>query len=477
MGREELNGLGREELVELILRQRQELAEREAEVAEQREVIARRDARVRELEDELARLSLPAKTPENSSVPPSRGQKANAERRAGAKRGPKRGHVGVSRARQEPEVVLHCRPAACGACGATLSGSEQRRVGRSQVIDLPAVRPAVVEAWRYAAICAACGARTEGPYPAGFEPQRSFGPGIEALLGYLREAHHLGYERLETVCRDVFGLRISQGAIANALGRLAERARPTHEAIGAEVRASPVINSDETGARVDGRTQWHWVFQTPGASYHVIRPSRGADVIDEFLAGAEPAVWGSDLWAPQVGTPSGAHQVCLSHQLRDLTYAVEADGPTGSRWARDLRHVFGRALRLRHERDRVSPATFARRRVLIEQATDRLVFGPPLLSKSEARRLQRRYQQHRASLFVCLQREDVEPTNNGSERDLRNSVIHRKVTGGYRSGWGTEASAICTSILTTARKRGENLYAALRAIAGPSPLQAAGIRP
>src|SRR5207248_7042884 len=146
---------------------------------------------------------------------------------------------GVSRARQEPDVVLHCRPTACGACGAALSGSEQRRVGRSQVTDLPAARPAVVEARRYAASCAACGARTEAPYPAGFEPRRSFGPGIEALLGYLREAHHLGYERLETVCRDVFGLRISQGATANALGRLAERARPAYEALRGQVRAGP----------------------------------------------------------------------------------------------------------------------------------------------------------------------------------------------------------------------------------------------
>jgi transposase len=439
------------------------------------EHLGQRAARVRELEDEVARLSLPAKTPENSSLPPSRGQKANAERRAGAKRGPKRGHVGVSRARQEPDVVLHCRPTACGACGVALSGSEQRRVGRSQVTDLPAVRPAVAEAWRYSAICAACGARTEASYPAGFEPQRSFGPGIEALLGYLREAHHLGYERLETVCRDVFGLRISQGAIANALRRLAERARPAYDALREQVRGSPVINSDETGARIDGRTHWHWVFQTPDASYHEIAPSRGAAVIDAFLAGAEPEVWGSDLWAPQVGTPAGAHQVCMSHQFRELAYAVEADGPAESRWARDLRHLFGRALRLHHERDRVSPATFARRRVLIEKATDRLVFGPPLLPKSEARRLQRRYQQHRASLFVFLQREDVEPTNNGSERDLRNAVIHRKVTGSYRSGWGAEASAICTSILTTARKRGQNLVEQLDALAGPSPLRAAGI--
>ncbi len=69
----------------------------------------------------------------------------------------------------------------------------------------------------------------------------------------------------------------------------------------------------------------------------------------------------------------------------------------------------------------------------------------------------------------------MEPTNNAAERDLRTSVIHRKVTGGYRSAWGAEASAIFTSLLATARKRGDNLYDALRAVAGPSPLQAAGM--
>src|SRR5437764_14619692 len=141
MGSGELDGLGRGELVGLIVRERRELAQREAELAAQREALAEREARVRELdgrvrelEEEVARLSLPPKTPETSSVPPAKGQKADlAEARRAAKRGPKHGHVGVSRARQEPDVVLHCRPAACGSCGAALPEAEQRPVGRSQV--------------------------------------------------------------------------------------------------------------------------------------------------------------------------------------------------------------------------------------------------------------------------------------------------------------------------------------------------------
>src|SRR3954453_4106651 len=109
----ELAGLSREELLELVRCQQEELAAREA-------AIERRDEKIRSLEEELAQFRRPAKTPENSSVPPSRGQKAN--RGAGRRRkpGPKRGHVGVSRMRSTPDVVIECRPSACAGCGEAL---------------------------------------------------------------------------------------------------------------------------------------------------------------------------------------------------------------------------------------------------------------------------------------------------------------------------------------------------------------------
>jgi transposase len=433
--------------------------------------IERRDEKIRELEAELAQFRRPTKTPENSSVPPSRGQKANRAEGQRRKLGPKRGHVGVSRARSEPDVVVECRPRACAGCGQELPQTGGRRTGCSQVVDVPAFAPVVIEAWQYTVACERCGERTAGTYPAGLEPRRTFGHGVEALLSYFHERHHVSYERLVEICRDVFGLAISQGGVENALHRWVERARPTYAAIREQVRGSPVINSDETSARVAGRNHWQWVFQTPEASYHVIAPSRGGEVIDAFLAGATPEVWGSDLWAPQVLTAAAEHQICLSHQERDLTCAVEADTGAARRWAIELRHVLGRAIRLHHERAEVTPQTFARRRLLIDNATDRLVFDRDVAPKTEAARLQQRYRSHRDSLYVFLHRADVEPTNNSSERDLRPSVIHRKVTGGFRSAWGAEASAIRSTILATARKRGRNLLDAVRAVAGPSPLQ------
>jgi len=452
MGRDALAELSREQLLELVVQLATRVAELEAQIGQ------------------------PPKTPGNSSVPPSVGFKPNrGERRARKRRG---GHDGISRRRHQPDVIVRCRPSTCQGCGEPLPLAGQRRVGRSQVIELPPVQPVVVEAWQYAARCQGCGVKTKGTYPVGLEPTRTFGPQIEALLGYFHERHHVSYERLVEVCRDVFGLQISEGGIDLALRRLAERARPTYDAIGAEVRAGPVIGSDETGARVAGKTAWQWVFQTPEASYHVIVPRRNAKVIAAFLGETRPESWISDLWSPQLQVDAQAHQICLSHQIRNLTYAVEADGYVGRVWAIELRHLFGRAVHLHQIRDTLTPASFTLRRRRIENAVDRLVFRtflPDQADTANARRLQERYRQHRPSLFVFFDRPDVPPTNNASEQDLRPSVIHRKVTGGFRSQRGADVSAIFTSLLATARKCGDNLFQALRSVAGPSPLHAPGL--
>jgi transposase len=295
MADDELAGLSREELLELLAQQAEVIGRQREELAEREAAIERRDEKIRELEEELAQFRRPAKTPENSSVPPSRGQKANRAPGRRRKLGPKRGHVGVSRVRSEPDVVIDCRPSTCAGCGDVLPRTGGRRVGRSQVTDLPMFAPVVIEARQYAVACTRCGEQTVGNYPPGLEPRRTFGPGIEALVSYFHERHHVSYERLVEVCRDVFGLTIGQGGVANALRRPVERARPTCLAIRETVRGSPVINSDETGARVAGRTQWQWTLQTPEASYHLITASRGSEVIAAFLDGVEPEVWGSDL--------------------------------------------------------------------------------------------------------------------------------------------------------------------------------------
>src|SRR4051794_9340300 len=106
MADDELAKLSREEVLELLARQAGVIGRQQTELAAREAAIERRDEKIRELEGELSQFRRPAKTPENSSVPPSRGQQANRVAGRRQQLGPKRGHLGVSRMRSEPDVVV-----------------------------------------------------------------------------------------------------------------------------------------------------------------------------------------------------------------------------------------------------------------------------------------------------------------------------------------------------------------------------------
>jgi transposase len=456
MSDEELAGLSPREVVALVRQLEARLRTVEAE-------LAAAQARNAELAAELVRRGGPPKTPENSSTPASKGWKRTRRSTEGAKRGPPLGHLGTSRRRAEPDGVVLCSPTHCAGCGADLAAAAQARVGTSQVVELPPVQLVVLEAWRYAATCPQCGATTTADYPAGFEPTRVFGPHLEALWTYFHEQHHVSYARLATLGRDLWRLGISQGALANALRRVATHLQPEAAAIREQVRASPVIGSDETSARVDGRTHWQWVFQTPTASYHVIVPRRNGEGVAAFLGDAVPETWVSDLWKPQLNAPAARHQICLAHQLRELQYVVDKEQ---SAWAGECQALFRLAIHRAHQRERgeLWGAAYTAAVRKIEAECDGLLATP--VAGAEASRLWVRFREHRASLFVFLYDPAVPPTNNASEQALRHSVVHRKVTGGFRSDWGADAHAIVATVLDTARKRGEDLLTTLHAAIG-----------
>ncbi|MEA3401443.1 MAG: IS66 family transposase [Armatimonadota bacterium] len=258
-------------------------------------------------------------------------------------------------------------------------------------------------------------------------------------------------------------LKSSPCELHNIVRRLAENLQPRPERIRRSIRASPVIGCDETGARVDGTNRWQWVFETPQASYHLIADSRGSRVIDDVLGDVKPQVWVSDCFSVQMKAPAQRRQLCMAHQLRDLQYGIEAERCSFC-WR--MQQLFGRAMRLDARCDEVLDDLFAAQVRHIEAACDSLLVDDA--SGKHGRRLQKRYRKHRDSLFTFLQREDVPADNNASERALRTPVVHRKVSGGFRSRWGAEAYATVSTVLQTARKHGHDPLETLTDALGPS---------
>jgi len=146
------------------------------------------------------------------------------------------------------------------------------------------------------------------------EPGTPFGAALESLATYLRYPHAISYARLSARFRQMCRVSISEGARANLFQRVKTRLDDRVAEILTRLRSSRLIGSDETGARVNGRTQWEWVFQNAAVCVPVIRPSRGHGVIQEILGDHRPTMGVSDLYSAQKHHPAEQWQVCLAHQ-------------------------------------------------------------------------------------------------------------------------------------------------------------------
>jgi len=449
---EALDSLSRQELMALIsglVEQNRLLVERNAGL----------DARIAELE---ARLGVPPKTPDNSSLPPSRGEKAN---RPDQPPKPRPGRPGVARELcSDPDHVREVLAEACAGCGHRLAAADQIDVHAYDHIDLPPVKPVTTRVNLHRGACPCCGARVVAPSPADMAPGSPFGPGIVALAVYLHTRHMVSFARLVELFHGLFGLRLSEGAIANMLARAAKPLAAEAVRIEAEVRAAPVIACDETSARVEGVTCWQWVFASASAVCHRIAASRGAAVATDFLNGVKPQVWISDRLAAQSGH-GRMHQVCLAHLLRDARYAIDAGDKT---FAPGFKFLLKRALAIGRRRDRLTDATLVAYGRDLDGRLTRLLTVQP--DTPAGRKLRKGIAKCRDKLFVFITRRDVPPTNNVSERALRPSVIFRKVTNGFRSAWGAALYAAICSVIATGVLQGLTALAAIRACLAAGPV-------
>jgi len=418
--------------------------------------------RIAELEARLAKLERLAKTPDNSSLPPSTGQKPDVP--AGGKL-PRKSRSGVARALEpNPDRITDAKLTACPHCAAAWPDAPQTPQMVYDRIELPPVRPDVTRVRLFGGRCACCGERAVAPAPAGLEPGSPFGRSVEVLVVYLHYAQAIGFERLRMLMGEVFGLSISEGAISNILARAQAPLVAAAAAIAAQVTASAVVASDETSVRVAGKTWWEWVFVTAVCVLHVIRPSRGARVVRALFGARRPRVWVSDSFGSQRGH-ADQWQMCLAHLLRDAQYAIDC-GDAG--FSAALKRLLLRAVAIGRRRDKLRDTTLEQYRADLDRRLDQVLALPRCGEAAD--RLRRRIARDRGHLFVFVTDRAVPATNNISERALRPSVIFRKVTNGFRSEWGAHTYAAFRSVVSTAKANRRSVLLDLRqALATTSP--------
>lgn len=440
-------------------------------------------AQVKELQDRLALTSRNSSKPPASNPPAQRTKSLRAP--SGKEPGAQPGHPGTTlKASPTPDRVVVHEAATCHDCGQSLSevvGWETAE--RRQVFDLPPLKLAVVEHRLREKVCPGCGTLNSGEFPAGVAPGVQYGPTIKSLAVYLVQYHLLPWQRSCDMLGDLFGQPLAAGTLASAINECADSLEKPEAEIKQAITLAPVANFDETGLYVAGRREWVHVASTPLLTHYGPHAKRGAEATHEI--GILPAFTGRaihDAWSPYFDY-SCAHGLCNAHHLRELTFVHEQLGQAWAKEMKDLLVAIKAAVEQARERGAtaLSPAQQRRFAKTYEQ---RLTAGlevpenrpPPPNGKrgrpkpSKAKNLLDRLAQRKGETLAFMYDFTVPFDNNQAERDLRMVKVQQKVSGCFRSSGGAKAFCRIRGYISTIKKQGRNVLAALSSIFAGQPL-------
>src|SRR5215218_11367404 len=307
----------REELIAVIVRQREQIAELEQEVARLRGELTTQRAEMMRLTERVGALLAALEGPDGDDSAPRPttmpGLKPAGTRRSSSPppHARKRRAGGFGRTRMRPTARQVHALAHCPQCRTALRGGTIKRT--REVIEVMPTPLVVTEHVYVERSCPRCGGRwLPGPEVDGVVVgQGRLGVGLLSLIATLREELRLPVERIQWYLEAVHGLSLSVGAIVGALHTVAERAAPLVAGIRESIRASPVLHADETGWREDGSNGYVWTFSTP-TERAFVRGSRERTVLTAAVGQDYAGVLVSDFYVAYT-TYEGRHQYCWAH--------------------------------------------------------------------------------------------------------------------------------------------------------------------
>uniref|UniRef100_UPI00084D0BCE IS66 family transposase n=1 Tax=Arcticibacter eurypsychrophilus TaxID=1434752 RepID=UPI00084D0BCE len=421
--------------------------------------------RVESLEQELS-FYKNRKNNGNSHIPssvdlgkPKRNQ--SLREKSGKKAGGQQGHEGSTLAFHAiPDEIMIYAPQYCHCCGDDLSAIPAIPLSKRQVIDIPQPVAICTEHRTFSKTCS-CGHTTKGEFPAHVKAPVQYGSHIEALTAYLNVRQYMPFGRIQEFYSKIMGLEISQGGIAGLLQRFTGKALPMYREIKNRIEKAACLGTDETGAKINGRTHWFRTWQNEALTFIVQSQSRGYKTIAQtFPDGLPEIILVHDRWAAHFRCEASQHQICLAHLLRDLNYIAQIHQDD---WSKSLKSVLKRAISLNNEADYDALSESPARNESEQSLADLLQLQLPDKHKL-AIRLQKKLHKISQHILCFLHYNSVPPDNNGSERAIRTIKVKQKVSVGFRSLDGADGFAIMRSVIDTTIKSGNDVFYTLKLI-------------
>ncbi len=220
-------------------------------------------------------------------------------------------------------------------------------------------------------------------------------------------------------------------------------------------KQSAVAHADETPWRMDGAGGYAWFFGNDDFKIFIFRHTRSS-IVPKTVLGAKPLemVLVTDRYKGYTEDLPVHRQFCYVHLLRDVK-EMEKEFPDEKevqKFSADLKKLLSEAVSLRTK-------DLSMQQYL--SAAAKLKNNIVEICQSEAnhpavQHIQNIFRENPDKLFQWVRSPDVPADNNYAERELRPTVISRKISFGSQSEKGLKTREILMTILHTAQARGHN---------------------
>ena len=264
------------------------IAQLQATILDLRKTISEQAILIERLQRENAELKeCLNKDSSNSSKPPSsdglaKPKPTSLRKKSGKKPGAQKGHVGHGFSLTAPinDTVIH-RPEQCADCQHSDKCVSCGRSAPHDVIDVE-ISTKVTRHYTEKYSCPLrAGKIISGMFPKGVTGKTQYGDGIRALVIALGTTGMVSIDRTHQLLQGLLGVPISTGTVAEMISRFGSTVAPAVQEIKKALSASPAVNCDETGVRVNGSTCWVHTACNEQYTYLSLQPKRGVDGMKE----------------------------------------------------------------------------------------------------------------------------------------------------------------------------------------------------
>ncbi len=295
---------------------------------------------------------------------------------------------------------------------------------------------------------------TVRPAAPGVLPKSLFG---NQLMANAVDAHYQHGLPLGRICEQI---GIGAGSLVEIFHKLAHLFQPAPDRLIEEYRQAAVKHADETSWRTNGKNGYVWLFATSSLSIFQFGKSRSA-AVPKAIFGTEklPGVLVVDRYHAYNKAPCEI-QYCYAHLLREVS-DLEKDFPLDPEvrtFVATTAPLLSLALGLRSQD--ITDTEFLEKAVKLQ--SDILAVMESPARHLGIRHIQDIFRENQTRLYHWAKDRQIPADNNLAERDLRPSVIARKVSFGSVTDAGAQTRSILTTVVVTLKKRDYNVTAHLK---------------